>query len=215
MKKKPALLLLPAALLAACLLAAGCAADAPAPAPSSPAPAESSSAAQAPASSSQSGEGNTAAQLGSLCSFTAGTLDGGSFGPEDLAEKDITIVNFWATFCGPCIAEMPDLAALAGALPDNVGLVTVCLDGGGDPEAVRKLVDDAGYTGATILTGDGDLGALAGMILYIPTTVLADSQGNLVGDPIIGGQQDLAATYLAAVNSALAAAGKAEISLGE
>ena len=80
---------------------------------------------------------------------------------------------------------------------------------------MRKLVDDAGYTGATILTGDGDLGALAGMILYIPTTVLADSQGNLVGDPIIGGQQDLAATYLAAVNSALAAAGKAEISLGE
>lgn len=208
MKKRLAYPLLLLAVLTACLLAVSCSADAPAPS-------TSSSAIQAPPPSESASEENTAAKLGSLCSFTAGTLDGGSFGPEDLAEKDITVVNFWATFCGPCIAEMPDLAAFAEALPDNVGLITVCLDGAGEPEAVQKLLDDAGYTGTTILTGDGDLGALAGMIVYIPTTVLADSDGNLVGDPIIGGQQDLSATYLAAVNSALKAAGRAEISLGE
>lgn len=211
MKKRSVPLLLLAAVFAAALLAVSCSADAPAP--STSASPSSSSAVQAPPASSQSEETNTAARLGSLASFTAGTLDGGSFGPEDLAEKDITIVNFWATFCGPCIAEMPDLAAIHDALPDNVGLITVCLDGAGDEDTVRQLLDTAGYTGTTILTGDGDLGALAGMIVYIPTTVLADGEGNLVGDPIIGGQRDLAAAYLSAVNSALTSAGKAEISL--
>ena len=36
--------------------------------------------------------------------------------------KDVTVINFWALSCGPCIVEMPDLAEFAGALPDNVQL---------------------------------------------------------------------------------------------
>ena len=43
-----------------------------------------------------------------LASFTAGTLDGGSFAPEDISAKDVTILNFWALSCGPCIVEMPE-----------------------------------------------------------------------------------------------------------
>ena len=67
--------------------------------------------------------------LGTLASFTAGTLDGGTFTQDDIMDKDVTVINFWALSCGPCIVEMPDLAEFAGALPDNVQLVTVCLDG--------------------------------------------------------------------------------------
>lgn len=60
-----------------------------------------------------------------LGSFQAVTLDGGTFTQADIAGKDVTIINFWGTFCAPCIAEMPDLAAFAKALPDNVQLITV------------------------------------------------------------------------------------------
>ena len=49
--------------------------------------------------------------------------------------------------------------------------------------------------------------------MYTPTTVLANSDGTLVGEAIIGGQADLSATYLEAVNQALTAGGKEEISL--
>ena len=45
-----------------------------------------------------------------LGSFQAVTLDGGTFTQADIAGKDVTIINFWGTFCAPCIAEMPDLA---------------------------------------------------------------------------------------------------------
>ena len=50
--------------------------------------------------------------------------------------------------------------------------------------------------------------------MYTPTTLFADSQGNLVGDAVIGVQKDLSGTYTAAVNRVLAASGKDEISVG-
>lgn len=150
-----------------------------------------------------------------LASFTAGTLDGGSFTQDDIAAKDVTALNFWALSCGPCIAEMPDLAEFAEALPDNVQLVTVCLDGGGSEESVKEVLEQAGFQGVTLISGDGDLAALAGSLMYTPTTVFVDSEGRLVGDPVIGGQRDLSGTYLAAVNQVLAAGGKDEISLAE
>ena len=52
-----------------------------------------------------------------------------------------------------------------------------------------------------------------GNIQYTPTTVFVDSEGNFVGDAIVGGQEDLSGTFLTAVNAALKASGKAEISL--
>lgn len=164
-----------------------------------------------PQSSQASSEG--AAALGSLASFSAGTLDGGTFTQDDIAAKDVTVLNFWALTCPPCIAEMPEIAAFEQALPDNVAMVTVCLDGYGNEDSVNEVLEQAGFEGVTLISGDGDLLDLAGNLMYTPTTVLADSGGALVGEAIIGGQVDLAAAYLEAVNQALAAAGKDAISL--
>lgn len=155
----------------------------------------------------------TAAELGSMKSFTAATLDGGSFTQEDIAAKDVTVINFWSLMCGPCVAEMPDVAAFSKALPDNVRMVTVCLDGEGNEESTKNILSEAGYEGVTLLSGDGDFKGICDNIQYTPTTVLVDADGNLVGDAIIGGQEDLSGTFLTAVNAALKASGKAEISL--
>lgn len=155
----------------------------------------------------------TASELGSMKSFTAQALDGGSFTQEDIAAKDITVINFWSLMCGPCIEEMPDLAAFSKALPDNVQMVTVCLDGTGDEESARSILSGAGYEGITLLSGDGDFKGVCDNIQYTPTTVLVDDEGNLVGDTIIGGQEDLSGTFLKAVNAALKDNRKEEISL--
>lgn len=158
------------------------------------------------------GKEGTAA-LGSLASFSAGTLDGGTFTQEDIAAKDVTVLNFWALTCPPCIAEMPEIADFEKALPDNVAMLTVCLDGYGNEDSVKEVLENAGFEGVTLITGDGDLLNLANNLMYTPTTVLADSQGALVGEAIIGGQADLSAAYLEAVNQALEAGGKDAISL--
>ena len=206
--KKSAAMLLCAA--AAGLLITGCAKE-PSQTPDiSPAASSvvSSSAPDTPDSSE-----NLASQLGSLESFSAVTLEGGSFTQDDIAAKDATVINFWALTCRPCIAEMPDLAAFAGALPDNVQVITVCLDGAGNEETVQSVLDGAGFTGVTLVAGDGDLVDLAWNVIYTPTTVCADSEGKLIGKTIIGGQRDLEGTLLTAVNEVLKDGGKAEISL--
>ena len=158
--------------------------------------------------------GGEAGEEPGLRSFSAATLDGGSFSPEDIAAKDVTVINFWALSCAPCIAEMPDLAAFAAALPENVGVATVCLDGYGDQETALEVLEGTDLVSSTVISGNGDLASLCSALVYTPTTVLVDGEGTLM-EVIVGGQADLSGTYLAAVNKVLAASGKAEISLAE
>lgn len=81
----------------------------------------------------------TAAELGSMKSFTAATLDGGTFTQEDIAAKDVTVINFWSLMCGPCVAEMPDIAAFSKALPDNVRMVRSAWTGRAMKKAPRAF----------------------------------------------------------------------------
>lgn len=175
--------------------------------PSAPQPSQE----QGTVQQAETDAGETDGGGGILASFSANTLDGGTYTQDNFSDTDVTIINFWATFCGPCLAEMPDIAAFEKALPDNVQMITVCLDGVGNPDGVQDILDEAGYEGTTLLDGDGDFASVCEEILYIPTTILVDQNGNMLGNAIVGGQQDLEETYKAAVNDALLAMGKAEI----
>ncbi len=156
-----------------------------------------------------------------LSSFTADTLDGGTFTQDSIREKDVTVINFWGTFCPPCLAEMPDLAAYAKALPDNVQLITVCLDVANEETAnsARAILDSAGFEGVTLIPGDDpDFLSLCQSVQAFPTTIFVDSKGNIAENPIIGGQADLemmTENYTGKVNEVLTASGKAEISFAD
>lgn len=157
----------------------------------------------------------TASRLGSLVEFSADTLDGGTFTQDDIHNKDVTVINFWSLTCGPCIDEMPELAGFEKALPDNVQLVTVCFDAAWAEDETRELLEECGFEGVTLIAFAGDLYDVCTNIQYTPTTVFVDSEGNLVGDSIIGTQENLPEMYLEAINTVLRAGGKAEISLEE
>lgn len=152
---------------------------------------------------------------GSYSSFTAGTLDGGTFTQDDIKSKDLTIINYWGMFCGPCRSEMPDLAAYAKALPDNVQLITICVDAFDDLEGTKEFLNTCGYEGVTLVSGDEALASVVNQVQSFPTTVFVNSKGEVIGETIIGTQPDLAAAFTAAANKALKAEGKAEISLAE
>lgn len=150
-----------------------------------------------------------------LKTFEAEMLDGGTFTQENLAQKDVTVLNFWALTCGPCISEMPDLAEFEKAMPDNVQVLTVCLDGRRDRERAEEILEGAGFEGGTLISGSGDFLEIAGTIQYTPTTLIIDKDGNIVGDAIIGGQENLKEVFTGAVNQALKKMGKAEIAYAE
>lgn len=162
-----------------------------------------------------SGEEEQTAQSASfrdLHSFSAGTLAGEEFTQDDFAEADVTVMNIWATWCGPCAGEMPEIAKYAADLPENVRLITYCIDGSEDPNGAAAFLSEAGYEGTTVIGGDGDLAALIDQIQYIPTTVFVDSSGNMVSEPIIGVPKDLDAAYTERINNALTELGKQELS---
>lgn len=88
-----------------------------------------------------------------LKSFQADTIDGGTFSQDDIAKKDVTVINFWSMMCGYCIDELPEIAKYADTLPDNVQVITVCLDLEGDEEikAAQDTLKTAGFKGTTLI----------------------------------------------------------------
>lgn len=150
--------------------------------------------------------------LPDLLDFTAKTLDGGTFTAADFSDADVTVINIWSTTCGPCIREMPDIATYADSLPDNVKLMTWCLDADYSPDAdkIGGFLADCGFDGITLVSGDGDLQTLYNALTYTPTTVFVDSSGNMLTEPLIGAV-DIEKLYTAHINKALETLGKETI----
>ena len=73
---------------------------------------------QAAAPAETSGAEETA-PAGILSSFDTVDLDGNAVDQGVFSEHKLTMVNIWATYCGPCISEMPDLGILAEEYEDK------------------------------------------------------------------------------------------------
>jgi thiol-disulfide isomerase/thioredoxin len=89
------------------------------------------------------------------------------------------LVNFWATWCPPCLAEMPDLLGLYNAHRDkDLVVIGVSLDS--TRESVVEFVTKMGIT-YPIVVGDYKMAAQIGNIDALPTTYLFDPTGKPVG----------------------------------
>ena len=143
--------------------------------------------------------------------FNAATLSGVGYSDAYFDDHDVTIINIWSTTCPPCIAEMPELTEFMHGLPDNVQLITWCLDGDYNTERAESIIEDAGYDGVTLTAGDGDLQTLLYELMYTPTTLFVDCDGNIIGDALIGSPRNFAGAYTQMTNNALKAIGKEEM----
>ena len=145
---------------------------------------------------SQSDAGQTTEQAGVLSSFSTTDLDGNTVDQSVLADYDLTMVNVWATFCRPCIKEMPDLGELAQEYADEnvqiIGLVSDVLntDGTISEEQVQTARDIVEQTGADYLhlLPSADLFGVLGQISAVPTTFFVDSEGKQVGYAVVSAQ---------------------------
>lgn len=137
----------------------------------------------------------TEAQSGVLSSFTAATLDGEPVTQEIFKGKKVTMVNIWATFCKPCINEMPDLQKLNEDFADKgfqvVGIVCDIYetDGVFDEDSIdlaKSIVEDTGVKYLNLLPTDDLKAAKLNEVTAVPETIFVDENGKQIGQSFVG-----------------------------
>ncbi len=101
-------------------------------------------------------------------------LEGGPFDFKEVKGK-VVLVNFWATWCPPCVAEMPSLQELFDDYGDKVAFVIVAQDEKGK---VSDFLNKKGYTFPVYFENSPSPDLL--LPEYIPTTYIIGKRGELV-----------------------------------
>lgn len=102
-------------------------------------------------------------------------------------DNKVTMVNIWASWCPPCVGEIPELQELSGRLAEkDCGIVGILLDGD-DPEGLadaKEIMAEAGVTYPNVIATEEIMEICP--VDAVPTTFFVDSSGKLIGKPIIG-----------------------------
>ena len=127
-------------------------------------------------------------------SFKGKDLDGNDVNSDELFSKNkVTVMNFWFTTCKPCVGELGDLEKLNKELAEKggqvVGVNSFTLDGKKDEVADAKdVLSKKGVTYKNIwFKSDSEAGKFTSNLYSFPTTYVIDQNGNIVGEPIMGG----------------------------
>lgn len=108
--------------------------------------------------------------------FTLTDIHGNDISLSDY-EGSIVILNFWATWCGPCRFEIPDLMKLQEAYEGDIVVIGVSLDYNG-PKVVPQFVERLGIS-YPVVYGNGSIANRYGGIVGIPTTFVIDRKMNV------------------------------------
>ena len=125
--------------------------------------------------------------------FKAKDLDGNDVDSSIISKNAVTVLNFWFNGCSPCVQELPELNKLNEELKEKggqvIGINTDSLDGNEDGIAEAKSIlekQGAKYTNLS-LDSNSEAGKYATSIMAFPTTIVLDRNGNIIGEPIMGG----------------------------
>lgn len=124
--------------------------------------------------------------------FTTENLALESVDSSIFGEKDLTVLNVWGTFCGPCIQEMPELGEWQRNLPDNVQIIGLVADVAGKEDAdhieLANTILDKTNAHFTNIIPNNDFAELLSGVVGVPTTFFINKEGKIVGKPIVGAQ---------------------------
>lgn len=134
-------------------------------------------------------------KYGSFSKFTAVDLNGKKVDESIFKGKKVTMINIWATFCGPCINEMPDLNRLHQEYADKdfqiIGIVCDVSYRNDSYDAslyndALAVVESTGATYKSLLPSKSLEIIKLREVYSVPETIFVDETGNIIGDSYIG-----------------------------
>ena len=157
-----------------------------------------------PEEAANSGNNSSTYSGVSLKDIETTDLNGNTVTGDIFANYDITMVNIWATWCGPCTEEMPELAEVYKNLPENVNLIGICEDGDSQTDLAKEILETSGADFTVLLRSDSLNNAIMNNIYSLPTTIFVDKEGTIVGTTLMGAPKDgVYEHYMQYINEAL------------
>lgn len=124
-----------------------------------------------------------------LSGFKTTDLNGNKVTSDLFSKNKLTMVNIWATWCGPCIDEMPEISKLYNELPIGTNVISICTDAGDDEDSLDTAKEVMNKSNAKFKTLIPDVVLkknLTDGIQVFPTTIFIDSKRKVVGSPHFG-----------------------------
>ncbi|QDW74952.1 TlpA family protein disulfide reductase [Lachnospiraceae bacterium KGMB03038] len=120
--------------------------------------------------------------------FETVAVSGETLTQDVFGQAELSMVNIWATYCGPCIQEMPELASLHQEYADQgvqiLGLISDVSDPG--DEAAAKIIEETGADYVHMIPSAELQSGILSMVSAVPTTIFVDQEGNMVGKAYAG-----------------------------
>ena len=120
--------------------------------------------------------------------FEGTDIEGNVVTSEIFSQSKLTMVNVWATYCNPCLSEMPGLGELADEFDEEefriIGIISDVVEGE-EQELAEDLIErtQAGYT--HLLLNESIYNALLTDVAAVPTTFFVDENGVIL-DTVVG-----------------------------
>ena len=116
--------------------------------------------------------------------FEGTDLDGNTVSQDIFSQSKLTMVNVWATYCNPCLSEMPGLGELASEYDSSefqiIGIVSDVREGE-DQTLVENLVQETGAAYPHLLANDSITQQILTSVSGVPTTFFFDGEGMYLG----------------------------------
>lgn len=122
-----------------------------------------------------------------ILTFEASTIEGAPLTSECFADSKLTMINVWATYCNPCISEMPDLGEIAASYDRSefqiIGIVSDVTEDADEKmiDTARNLVEDTGANYPHLLLNESLYTNLVEMVDAVPTTFFVNRKGEVLG----------------------------------
>lgn len=136
--------------------------------------------------------GEITATVEAFPEFSGVDFNGDAINNDVFGDYDVSVVNFWSNGCGSCIEEMPELEEYYQGFKDKkinlIGVAVSAGDSGEERATADEILASKGVTYRNIIPDieSAFYKDFIGKVTGYPITYIVDSEGNMIGAPLIG-----------------------------